>query len=1516
MDRLARRFPFILLPVILTLTLAAQDIRFKSLSLAEGLSQCSINCIVKDEAGFMWFGTQDGLNRYDGYRFRIFKNNPEDPHSISDNYILSIDKDERGQLWIGTEDGLNHYDAFTERFTRYYHQPGDSSSLLNNQIQSLYTDPGRTGILWVGTGTGLMKMDTATRRFERVQSGPEVSHPLIGQQINAIYRAPSRPDCLWIGAERGLYAYETESNRWTLYQHHPKNPSSLSHNQVRCLYEAPSRPGILWVGTTGGLDAIDLEREVIDPAIFGAPRDSTGIRRHQVRDLLESVEQPGLLWIGTFGGGVKRLDLKAGETDRFQYQPSDPYSISDNFILCFWEDESRLLWIGTEMGGVNQYHQSTKNFELYQHLFPYDTDSLSHRIVRAVCSSPRDPRVVWVGTYGGLDRLDQKTGTITHFTHRAKDPESLSSNLVRSVLVDREERVWVGTYDGGLNRLRTDHNGFIHYRHVPDDPDGLGSDYVRSICQDPSGRLWIGTIGSGLHEFRESEDAFVRYSYDPSRPEGISSNRVYSICPDGEDYLWLGTSEGLNHFHKDTGRARVYRNDPGNTRSLGNNLVMCITRDRSGRLWVGTWGGGLNLFHPRSGSFTRYTKKDGLANDVVYGILEDGQGNLWVSTNYGISRFDPASGSFKNFDVTDGLQSNEFNSGAYHRGRDGKMYFGGINGLTAFYPDRIRENTHVPPVVLTDFKVANQEITIDPEGEPAALLSRSIIYTDAVRLSHRQNLITLEFASLNFLSPEKNQYAYRLEGLEKQWNRVGNRRYVTYSNLSPGRYIFRVRGSNNDGIWNRRGTTLQITIQPPFWATWWFRLMGILLLVGLVYGILTLRTRTLTRRKRVLEQLVRERTRMLTRQNQELERLSIVVRETDNGVVIMDHGANIQWINEGFVRMFGYNYRQLLREKGKNFRDFSSREDIKFLIDECLENRKTVTAEMESMTRSGEKKWIQVTLTPVISDKNRIRQLIAIASDITDLKKAHEQAKRDRLAAQKANLAKSDFLARMSHEIRTPMNGVIGFTEMLMQTPLNREQKDYLKTITRSGEALLRLINDILDFSKIEAGKMSLEIMDFDPELMAYDVCDIIAPRAENKNIEVICNVGDTVPDFIRSDPGRFRQVLINLMGNAVKFTRKGEVELSIEVDEETVRRLRLHIRVRDTGRGIREDQINRIFDVFTQADGSSDPDYGGSGLGLAICKQIARRMKGDIRVESRPGTGSTFHFTAWVDKSPRRVGTVPRGPSLKGKKALVLDDNLKNLGLIAHILKRQKMRVREISDAREAVEALQKMYQEEGCDICIIDILMPGCDGYQVARRIRELPTSLSQIPLLALSSSINSQLKTYKDAGFNGFLPKPVQRRKLIEMVRKLVSGRKGEGDEKIQTQYSVVEERKHSIHILVAEDNPINQKLARHLLTKAGYRVSLVDNGADACDRVKKNPTRYDLILMDVQMPGMDGLQAAAKIREAGLTKLPIIAITAESMKGDREKCLQAGMNDYISKPIKREKVFKLIKKWCLK
>lgn len=843
-----------------------KKIEFGHFSYEQGYSPSSVFAILQDSRGFLWFGTTDGLMRYDGYNFKIFKHNPFDTHSISHNVVISIYEDKSGMLWIGTEGGgLNRYDRESNEFTVYIHDENDPNSISNNTIVSVLED--RSGNFWLGTnGGGLNKLTRTDNEefpgtFIHFMNNPEENTSLSSNFVFSIFE--DKFGVLWIGTENGLNELIPSNIKKTApvfirHRNNPADPASLSHNTITSIYE--DKAGVLWIGTHGGGvnklvsgDQAEPRRSFVH--YFHDPNDPTSLSSNEVRSISE--DNSGNLWIGTLGGGLNKFDRVNEEFTRYTYDPDDPESLKGNWVYSIYKDNSGIIWIGTMPGGINKLDPMKNQFKHYQNNLVIP-ESLGSDRVFSICED--NSGNLWIGTYGGgiykipPTENGNSSTSIIHYTHNPNDPNSLSNNSVFSICEDNSKNLWFGTFGGGLDKIvwsdvKKSHPKFIHYQHNPGDSNSLSSDEIRSIYEDDSGNLWIGTEGGGLNKLMQEKGEYsppriIQYIHNPHDPTSISNNIIFSIHEDRKGILWIGTSGGLNKFiPPDTENSlttfKHYTHDSNNPESLSNNEVTAIYEDQSGNLWIGTASGGLNKFDRKSEKFFRFTEEDGLPNNGISGILEDRNGNLWLSTRKGLSKFNPETGVIRNYIKKDGLQNNEFQQGAGFKSKRGEMFFGGANGLDRFYPDRIKENNHIPPVVITDFQLLNNSVPVGLDtSSNRTILKKSITETTEIELSYDDYIISFEFAALDFHTPEKNKYAYTLEGFEKRWNYTdANRRYATYTNLDPGEYFFRVKGSNNDGFWNEAGASIKIVIPPPWWATWWAYFCYIVLAISTLYGL-------------------------------------------------------------------------------------------------------------------------------------------------------------------------------------------------------------------------------------------------------------------------------------------------------------------------------------------------------------------------------------------------------------------------------------------------------------------------------------------------------------------------------------------------------------------------------------------------------------------------------------------------------------------------------------------------------
>ena len=793
-------------------------IKFEELSLDAGLSQTIVYSIAQDNEGFMWFATEDGLNRYDGYHFSIIRHDPVVPTSLGYNHILALFIDSRGILWVGTFlRGLDRYDRNSDTFIHYRSVLDDATTISNDMVRCIHED--HNGDIWVGTDMGLNKLNYSDGTFTRYLHDPDDPASLSAGRVLTICHCGD--GYIWAGTDGGgLCMLDPDTGKFRRFVHEPGDPAGLPSNSIAELHLA--RTGDLWIGTDGGGLSV-LEK---DSGRFrnypAAPDDPDRLSHSSVFAIHD--DRDGTIWLGTNGGGLCRFDPESGRFMTFTNDPNDPTTISYNEIYDIYEDRSGVIWLGTYGGGVNKFDLKRKKFVHYRY-DPNGPNSMGHPIVWSILED--EPGKLWIGTHGGgLDLLDRNSGIYTNFRHDPSDPYSLSANIVRVVFKDREGTIWVGTHGGGICSLDRETSRFHCYRHDPDNPSSISHDEIRSMFEDNEGYLWIGTNGGGLNKLDRETGIFTRYINNPDDPGSISNDFIRVIFEDSDGEFWLGTQGGgLNRMDRGSGKFTAYRNDASDSTSINSDFVFSILEDVRGFLWIGTWGGGIVSFDSENEIFTAYTEEDGLPSNSIYGALEDEYGNFWMSSNNGICRFDPREKVCKTYNERDGLQSNEFNGNSFFRAPSGEMFFGGTEGFNAFFPPDIKDNPFIPPVVITSFTKLNQEVRFD---EPISDI-------DEIRLTHSDYVFSFEFAALEFSDPEKNRYAYKMEGLDNDWVYTNHeKRFANYTTLPPGKYTFRVKASNNDDVWNDEGTSVDIVILPPFWMTWWFRI-GIVLLLAAIF---------------------------------------------------------------------------------------------------------------------------------------------------------------------------------------------------------------------------------------------------------------------------------------------------------------------------------------------------------------------------------------------------------------------------------------------------------------------------------------------------------------------------------------------------------------------------------------------------------------------------------------------------------------------------------------------------------
>ncbi|MFC1569424.1 two-component regulator propeller domain-containing protein [bacterium] len=802
--------------IIITLSsalLQAQEnnLRFKHITLDDGLSHSKVNCIFQDSQGFIWFGTNNGLDKYDGIKITAYQWDVHDKRAISADVIRDIIEDRQNRMWICTAaGGLNMYDRDKDEFHSYTSDSSSAIHLSNNDINSIVED--RDGNLWLGTRSGIIQFNIEKRTAQTWLIYPDRGAGSYWNLVNDI--CIDKDNILWIGTYNGgLASFDPQMKKFEHFRHLSKDPNSLSDNDVRTIYE--DAMGNLWIGTyEGGLNLFDKTSKQFTSFY----PDIGNTESMTIRVILDDGD--GNLWLGT-RNGLYNFNPKTSQFSHYYNDLNNPYSLCNNNILTLLKDLKGDLWVGTR-GGISYLNTNTSAFTHFR-AHENNRHYLNNRVVNSILEDSAGD--LWFGTEeGGLNYLNRSTGLFTYYMHDPQNPNSVSSNNIKALLEDRDDRIWIGTYQGGISILDRKTDQFTHYSHNPSNPNSLCSNDINVVYEDHDGDIWVGTFFNGLDLYDKSTSRFTHLNIDKSIN---GSQSISAIVQDRYGFLWIGANESLVcRIDKNT-KEITYYHLPAD---LGVRGAVTISEDQQDNLWFGTAGSGLYFFNRSDGSFTMYTKNNNLPSKIILNILDNEDGNLWLSTSNGLSRFNPKTGAIKNFYRENGLQSDQFTV-ACLKSKNGLLLFGGINGATAVNPKTIRENAYIPPVVITNFLIFNKPIHYNDEQN---ILQKDISQTNALKLSYKHSVFSFEFAALNYAISKQNQYAYIMEGFETEWNFVGNRNFATYTNLNPGNYTFKVKAANNDGLWNETGTSIKITITPPFWKTLWFKIILIALFAFII----------------------------------------------------------------------------------------------------------------------------------------------------------------------------------------------------------------------------------------------------------------------------------------------------------------------------------------------------------------------------------------------------------------------------------------------------------------------------------------------------------------------------------------------------------------------------------------------------------------------------------------------------------------------------------------------------------
>ncbi|MCF2856727.1 response regulator [Pseudoalteromonas sp. SMS1] len=1605
--------------VLVVSKLGWAQIKVESISAYNGLSNPQIYAVSKDPEGFMWFGSADGVKRYDGYEFTSFNHDPDEPNSLSANSVGALLFDQQGRLWAGTwGGGLNLFIREQQHFVHFKHDPAEPTSLGANKVQSLFES--RDGTLWVGTsGGGLNRLREDGKSFERFIHIDNDPGSIGNNRVWSISEDLSGG--IWVGTSNGLYRLNRNSGK---FQGFGVAESSLDHAEVRQV--SVDDQGQIWVATRTSFGQFNPNTN--EYKTYNLP---TGT----LPSVTRLMHFNGDILLATFAG-IYRFSPRQAQF--LSPLPNSGLTLLQNRdVRQILIDDSGLLWAATRYSGVQKVFPNPPAFMSWQ---DYLQDELLSGLFNQVLTAEQArPGGVWLGTGRGLVHFDGKN-TFAPFA----DAETLQGNYrlrIHSMARDDKGQLFAGT-SFGLYEV-DEYNKKLELVTLSWLPDSRRS--VEHVSFDSAGDMWLVLSG---------RDGMVRWDRRSGEKQNyVPQQDLEFVFHDSEGQVWAGTDgEGVFRVDPSTGQSQQFTAYGDKVGPNGNYVTHAMQQGQL--VWLAT-NRGVTSFDLTTKEFKQYVNTASQVNFAVKSIVSDEEGFLWFASASGVFKFDPTYGIFHQFTTNDGLINHHFLARSFVK-FDGRIMFGSIDGITGFNPKSVRVNTSAPPIAFTQAFVDGKAIDIQ---------------NGSVVLNHNDKNLSIHFAALDYQATDDNRYRTWLVGYHDGWSATTPEHTVNYRELPPGEYQLKVQGSNNHGVWNQTGIELAIISVPAWYQTMWFRISLPVGTVILLLFLFWLRVRQLRANSLELEQKIARRTRdivVLGEVGKEVaatydmhvisetiyNHLSTILhceffavgvfyeeqqyidyiyamqqgelydaleshtkvissadvycvengrefyaasdeswqkmdlkacnnlygeqtksvfcaplivegkvlgvftvqsnksraykevhlnvlrtvanhiavalanslsyselKEAEQRLELAMQGANAgtwEWDCQSdklmtsaiWSTMLGYDDGELELQYGETIRRWRSlvHPDDIARVEGALQSHlskesETYRAEFRMKTADGGWKWILSMGRSVnINQDSRRKEMFGIHMDISDAKELETALKQAKERAESATQAKSDFLSNMSHEIRTPMNAIIGMSYLALETQLNHKQRNYVEKIHRSAESLLGIINDILDFSKIEAGKLDIEHVEFCLEDTLGSCLDVISVKAKEKGLELSAHIDETIPTYLIGDPLRISQILLNLGSNAVKFTELGgEVLLDVRLESQFDGDITLKFAVIDSGIGMTPEQQAKLFNSFSQADTSTTRKYGGTGLGLAISKKLVELMNGEIHCQSALGVGSTFSFTLMVNdalKDPEPLTQVGV------KNALIIDANSSSSRNLQSCLHRFGVNA-ECAVSFEGTELAKQAREKE---VVFIDARIENELGL-----LKQLRAHGDNMPCIVMPlyefQSIESYLQSFENATYlqKPFLPTAVYSC-LLRAVGLQDTTSTGEANQKTTTTSLA------GAHLLLVEDNDLNQELAIALLTSHGITVDVAEHGAQALEKLASN--RFDGVLMDCQMPVMDGYTATRKIREQSqFASLPIIAMTASVMMDNQEAALACGMNDIIGKPLNVEKMFATLHKWIV-